>query len=354
MRAPRARSTSRPLHLAVPVAIVGLLLTWMTFQADVVGAGRVAESRQAGQRPPAGNQSPSQPGNQSAAGPRNASPAAPANQTPPAPPPPSGAPIYVSPSIVLHVQQKLLASGLPVPTVSGAWGDLSSAALSEYQRKHGLDPGGDLDELTLVALGMPEVLRGEQPAAATTPVSAQAAATGGAPLHISPRLTRLLQNRLTEGGFPTDNVFGVWLPGSATAAQNFQKARNLEVTSTLDLSLLHVLGLTASFADPKPGKWPTDGVAQILSEKAETFTGAPVYLGPGGIRQIQAALRQRGHKDLVSDGKWSEELGTRLKAFQESQKLEPTGSVNLRTLRALGFGQPLVDLDLAATAQTLK
>ena len=34
-----------------------------------------------------------------------------------------------------------------------------------------------------------------------------------------------------------------------------------------------------------------------------------------------------------------------LKKFQEAQKLEPTGSVNLRTLRALGFTNPLAQLD---------
>ena len=43
----------------------------------------------------------------------------------------------------------------------------------------------------------------------------------------------------------------------------------------------------------------------------------------------------------MPDGKWSDADAGALKKFQEAQKLEPTGSLNLRTLRALGFANPL-------------
>ncbi len=77
---------------------------------------------------------------------------------------------------------------------------------------------------------MPEVLKGDPVPGADAPVSAQAAAAGGAPIYASPRLTRVVQNKLGESGFPTDNVFGVWLAGSETAARGFQKAKNLDIT----------------------------------------------------------------------------------------------------------------------------
>jgi peptidoglycan hydrolase-like protein with peptidoglycan-binding domain len=254
-------------------------------------------------------------------------------------------PLYISPGIVQLVQQKLLALALPVPTVSGAWGDHSAAALRAFQARNGLEESGDLDELTLVALGLPEVLSGEIPPGADAPVSAQAAATGGAPLHASPRLTRVVQNKLTEAGYPTDNVFGIWLAGSETAARNYQKAKGLEPTGAIDLRLIHELGLTESARTPKPGKLPTDGVAQILSEKALPFTGTPISISPVGVRQVQQALQRRGFKDVAADGRWTEESAAALRKFQESQSLEVTGSLNLRTLRALGFANPLSDLD---------
>jgi peptidoglycan hydrolase-like protein with peptidoglycan-binding domain len=292
------------------------------------------------------NQSPQRP--QTAGQPANQSPSAPGNQSAAAPQTPPAMTLYINPGAVLRIQQKLLSLGLPVPTVSGAWGDNSSAAVRVFQTKNGLEAGGDLDELTLNALGFSEVLRGEVPASGETPVSAQAAATGGAPISASPRLTRVVQNKLTEAGFPTDNVFGIWLTGSETAARNFQKAKGLEITGSLDLRLLHELGLTASLLDPKPGKLPSDSAAQVLSEKATGFAGTPITIGPAGVRQIQAALQQRGFKDVGGDGRWSEAATAALKKFQEAQGLEVTGSVNLRTLRALGFTNPVADLDQPA------
>jgi peptidoglycan hydrolase-like protein with peptidoglycan-binding domain len=247
----------------------------------------------------------------------------------------------VSPGIVMLVQEKLLAMGYPVPTVSGAWGENSAEALAQYQRKQSLDPGGDLDELTLTALGMPEVLRGEVPPGGDRAVSASAAASGGAPLSASPRLTRVIQHRLTEAGFPTHNVFGIWIREIDNAARNYQKAKGLDITNSLDLQLIHALGVLDSLTNPKPGKLPTDNVVQILSDRTLLLTGAPISVSASGIRQVQTALTQRGHKDVTVDGKWSDALSAALKSFQEAQKLEPTGLLNLRTLRALGFNEPM-------------
>jgi hypothetical protein len=282
--------------------------------------------------PPGGNQSPGAPGNQT-----------PAKPAEPAPLP--GTPLYISPGIVRQIQLKLIEMGYPMPTTSGAWGDNSAAGLAQFQRKQGLDPGGDLDELTLIALGFPQVLTGDVPAGGEGPVSASAAASGGAPLSASPRLTRVVQNKLTEAGFPTHNVFGIWITAIDNAPRSFQKAKGLEITNTLDLQVIHALGLTDSLTQPKPGKLPTDSVAQILSDAALLMTGAPVTISPAGIRQIQTALQARGFKEAAVDGKWSEATSGALKKFQEAQKLEPTGSINLRTLRALGFTNPLAEID---------
>jgi len=298
---------------------------------------------------PTAPQRPGQPaaGNQSPAAPRggNQTPAAPA--APAEPPPPPGLPLYINPGIVSLVQKKLISLGFPVPSTAGAWGDTSSAALAQFQAKHGLDAGGDLDELTLIALGFPEVLKGDLPPGGDAPVSAQAAATGGSPVYASPRLTRLVQAKLTEAGFPTDNVLGIWMAGSETAARNYAKAKSIDITGTLDLRLINSLGLMSSLTDPKPGKLPSDSVAQVLSDKAVIFTGAPVSIGPAGIKQVQVALQQHGFKEVAADGKWSDAASTVVKKFQEAQKLEQTGSINLRTLKALGFANPLTDLDQA-------
>lgn len=295
------------------------------------------------------NQTPARPqGNQSAAAPRNQTAGGPANQTPARPAeaaPVAGQTVYISPGIVKMIQQKLSAMGYPMPTLSGAWGDNSAAGLAQYQRKQGLDAAGDLDELTLTALGLAPVLTGEVPPDSDGPVSASAIASGGAPLSASPRLTRIVQNKLTEAGFPTHNVFGIWIRDIDNAARNFQKAKGLDITNSLDLQLIHTFGLTDTLTTPKPGKLPTDSVAQILSDSAMLLTGTPISISAFGIRQIQTSLQQRGFKEIAVDGKWSDAMSGALKKFQEAQKLEPTGTLNLRTLRALGFSNPLGDLD---------
>jgi peptidoglycan hydrolase-like protein with peptidoglycan-binding domain len=292
---------------------------------------------------PAKPQAPARPGAQG-----NQSGTTPTNQAATKPTEPAlvpGAPLYISPGIVRLIQERLIAEGYPMPATSGAWGDNSAAGLAEYQRKKGLDPGGDLDELTLTALGMPEVLRGEVPPGGDAPVSASAAASGGAPLAASPRLTRVIQHQLTQAGFPTHNVFGIWIREIDNAARNFQKAKGLEITNTLDLQLIHALGLLDALTNPQPGKLPSDSVVQILSGETVLMTGTPITVSGFGIRQVQQALVQRGQKAVVVDGKWSDATSAALKAFQEEQKLEPTGLLNLRTLRALGFANPLAELD---------
>jgi hypothetical protein len=287
------------------------------------------------------NQSPASP-----QPPTNQATAKPATAKPADPPPVPGAPLYVSPGIVRLIQEKLLEMGYPVPSVSGAWGDNSAAALAQYQRKQGLDAGGDLDERTLTALGMPEVLRGEVPPGGDAPVSAAAAASGGGPLAASPRLTRVIQHKLTQEGFPTHNVFGIWIREIDNAARNYQKAKGLDITNSLDLQVIHSLGTLEALVTPPPGKLPGDEVVQILSAETVLLTGAPLSVSPTGIRQVQTALVQRGHKELKPDGVWSDGTSAALKKFQAEQKLEPTGLLNLRTLRALGFNNPLAEIDV--------
>ena len=286
------------------------------------------------------NQTPAAPGNQTPGTPANATPAKPAE-----PPPVPGTPLHISPGIVRLVQEKLVAMGHPMPTVSGAWGELSAQGLAEYQRKQGLDPGGDLDELTLTALGMPEVMRGEVPAGGDAPVGTSAAASGGAPLAVSPRLTRVVQTKLSQAGFPTHNVVGIWITEIDNSPRNFQKSKGLDITNTLDLQMLHALDLTETFTNPQPGKLPSDAIAQVLTDDAQLLTGTPLRISAIGLRQVQTALIQKGHKEITADGKWSVAVAAAVKKFQESQKLEASGSLDLRTLRALGFANPLSELD---------
>ena len=219
---------------------------------------------------------------------------------------------------------------------------LGGRRCSSSRRSRASIGGGDLDELTLLALGLPQVLRGEVPPGGEAPVSASAAASGGAPVSASPRLTRVLQNKLTEAGFPTaQRVRHLDRGYRQRRRETSRRRRGSTSPARWTCRSFHALGFTDSMLNPKPGKLPTDSVGAGARPSARCLlTGAPIFVSAPGIRQVQTALQQRGHKDVVVDGKWSDALSAALKKFQEAQKLEPTGSLNLRTLRALGFDQP--------------
>src|SRR5687768_7500617 len=100
MHASRARITAATMVVAA-----------LFFASDALARQNQTPARpQQPGRPASGNQSPAAPGNQT-----------PAKPAEPAPVP--GTPLYISPGIVLKIQEQLLALGHPVPTVSGAWGD---------------------------------------------------------------------------------------------------------------------------------------------------------------------------------------------------------------------------------------
>ena len=66
-----------------------------------------------------------------------------------------GAPLYVSPNEVMHVQSRLSQLGFDPGQADGHWGDETEQALENFQRQNGLSPTGNLNLTTLSALGVP-------------------------------------------------------------------------------------------------------------------------------------------------------------------------------------------------------
>ena len=68
----------------------------------------------------------------------------------------TGAALTLSPATVRRVQQQLnrLGLGYNAGPVSGSWDRMTSIAVADFQRAHGLSPVGTLDEATLRMLGV--------------------------------------------------------------------------------------------------------------------------------------------------------------------------------------------------------
>lgn len=248
--------------------------------------------------------------------------------------------LYLSPSAVREVQRALQAAGEKPGRVDGVWNDASTKALASYQEKKGIDPSGHIDVMTIGALGLNGLLNGGLPASSASQLlSAEAMKTPGVELYLSPAVVRDVQIALEKKGDIPGNILGVWREGGTQAVTKFEKANGLDATGLVSLQLLHALDLDQKLATPAaPARVP------MLTDSQAPYGGSPIYLTPASIRAVQAALNAKGMKDLTADGHWNTQTIDAIRKFQEAQHLSPTGTLNLRTLRALGFEQPMQNL----------
>jgi peptidoglycan hydrolase-like protein with peptidoglycan-binding domain len=257
--------------------------------------------------------------------------------------------LYLSPAAVRQLQRALQAAGEKPGNVDGVWGDATSKALASYQSKKHIDPSGHPDVMTLAALGLSSLLNADAPAAAASqPLSAEAMKTPGVELYVSPAFVRQVQLTMQKKGAVPGNILGVWHNGSTQAALKFEKANGLDASGNLSLQLIHALGLSTKLTSPGP---PAD--VQMLTDYQAPFAGSPIYLATTGVRAIQKALNDEGDQaDVPEDGHWTEKTTAALKAFQKAHQLAPTGTLTLRTLRALGFEPPIPELARESAAKS--
>ena len=119
---------------------------------------------------------------------------------------------------------------------------------------------------------------------------------------------KALQQDLTTAGYYTGTVDGLYGPQTVAAVKALQKDAGLEQTGVIDQAT--ELALAQKLA--------AHGVQQSLN-----------------VAALQGALTSTGQYQGPIDGKWSPELEQALKAYQQSQQLPTTGTVDAATLAAL-------------------
>jgi peptidoglycan hydrolase-like protein with peptidoglycan-binding domain len=201
--------------------------------------------------------------------------------------------IYVDKGIVRKAQQVLNKQGFRTG-VDGMMGPRTQAALQRFQKARNLEPTGQLNRQTLVALGLQQ--------------SASAGTTAPAPGY-SAEIIRSVQTTLNDRGFKAGPVNGKLTQQTRSALRAFQKSENLETTGQLNAGTLGALGI---------------------------LTGEPPF-DRNLIAAVQRALEARGFHPGGIDGMLGDETRTALRAFQKSENLEATGTPNARTLQALGL-----------------
>ena len=138
---------------------------------------------------------------------------------------------------VMAVQQRLKQNGAYGGPTDGVWGPDSAAALEQFQRAHGLQVTGQLNQATVATLGLnPADLLAVAPPGVPT-----ASASSAEPL--SQDAIRSVQSRLRQLGFYSGRIDGIWGPSMQTSLQRFQQGRGLQATGQLNPTTVTALGL---------------------------------------------------------------------------------------------------------------
>ncbi len=144
-------------------------------------------------------------------------------------------------SEIRDMQRVLNEEGFAAGPVDGVFGPNTRGALVDFQRSMGIEPTGDLNERTVLALGID--VSEPTPAAPT----------------LSESDVRQVQQALNQAGYNAGRVDGIWGPQTRSALSNFQESEGLEPTGQLNDRSLLALGISVSeFAAGEFEKAPTE------------------------------------------------------------------------------------------------
>jgi peptidoglycan hydrolase-like protein with peptidoglycan-binding domain len=155
-------------------------------------------------------------------------------------------------------------------------------------------------------------------------------------LFASPSQVRLVQDKLREKGYDVaGQVDGVWGEGTTAAVKRFQSANNLAPTGQLDTSLLGALDI----GDVLEGETSAKFLDGLLTSDSKEFEGkgfgAPLFVSPTHVAQIQHVLTERGFYEGEVDGVWGEATAVAANKYRTAMGLEPTEGIDVALLHAL-------------------
>jgi len=139
---------------------------------------------------------------------------------------------------VQDVQARLRALGYYAGPVDGVWGEGTRGALERFQGSRHLAVTGELNQATVTAMGLdPDRLlsRGYEPRPAYSGERAVAP--------VGTHTTHAVQVELRRRGFYRGPIDGVWGRRTELAFQDFERSRNLAVTTTPTRESILALGL---------------------------------------------------------------------------------------------------------------
>jgi len=240
---------------------------------------------------------------------------------------------------VKTLQQALVNQGVAVAGgVDGVFGPATEAALKQFQSAKGLTASGKVDDATAIALGL-----------ASSPFLGLTQGNRGDNV-------RQMQERIMAAGIALgDGADGIFGPKTAAALKEFQSARGISASGTVDVATAAALGGVSAAPAGNPDQAPA-------SQAASGMVGLAIGSRGDQVKALQQLIMKAGiHLVGGADGIFGVITASALRSFQEANGLPVDGVATDATLQALQTKSgastapsPLVGLQYGATGASVK
>ena len=169
-------------------------------------------------------------------------------------------------------------------------------------------------------------------------------------VYASPSQVRLVQEKLSEQGRKPGTA-GVWDDATIAEVRDYQKANGLAPTGEFDTSLLSSLKVGDVLAGETSATF-LDGLLRAEPTKSATAAGrgAPIFVSPVHVAQIQHLLQEQGMYQGAIDGAWGADTARAANEFRQKHGLEASSGLDIALLRVLNQQHsPVPKLVAAAT-----
>lgn len=248
---------------------------------------------------------------------------------------------------VAEIQQRLANLGYYDGPVTGYLDTSTQAAVSRFQQANGLAADGIVGAATSGALGISTTTATSQPNGLPSGLPSEASSettSGFAQLNDSSSQVSEVQQQLSQLGYYTGSVTGVFDDATQAAVISFQRSRGLAADGIVGNATMSALTEQApASAAPSPTYTPVE---------ASNSDDSLLQLGDSGteVSTLQTQLQSMGYYDGPISGSFGSQTQTALIAFQQAQGLTADGIAGPRVSAALsGSSQPAAQPAAPAT-----
>lgn len=234
-------------------------------------------------------------------------------------------------SQITEVQTKLKSSGKYTGDADGKYNDDFRASLKAYQEENALEKSGNLDEATLVKMGiaLTDSQKGIESSGDSKPTRKSFRPT-------KEQITEA-QTKLKTAGLYNGEADGRYNKDLRTAIRNYQTANGLKRKGSLNRATLEKMEIELSESQMEMPVNPSD----MASEKSDNTdkTDKPkrtiFRATKEQIMEVQKMLKEKGLYKGEETGKLDPATRSAIREWQAQNNINKTGTLNKETLEAM-------------------